>query len=313
MNSRGIVREYEDYLVSVARMAANSRDTYIREIRFLEQWCSQANIHIEEARTVDLIAYIAHRQVNKVDHRTLAKGISALRSLYTFLVDEGVREDNPAVLLEIPKHSVPLPEVLSLEEVEAFFDAIPLDTSYGIRDRTLFELIYSCGLRISEAAELKTANVYLSEGLLRVHGKGDRQRLVPIGEQAEYWLQYYLHEIRPLLMKSGTIADRVFLSMRGSGLSRKSIWKRFKEICSRAGIEAKVHTLRHSFATHLLQGGADLRSVQELLGHADIATTQIYTHVENEQLRRVHGALHPRGAESQQQDGTFHAVGRTGS
>jgi len=308
MKSRGILREYEDYLVSVARIAESSRDTYMREIHFLEQWCSQAGIDLEKASAVDLIAYVAHRQVNKVDHRTLAKGISALRSLYTFLMEEGRREDNPAALLEIPKHTVPLPEVMSVEEIEAFFAAIPLDTLYGIRDRTMFELIYSCGLRISEAAELRTGNLYLNEKLLRIQGKGGRERLVPLGDEAEYWMRSYLEEVRPFLLKSRRIEERIFISMRGAGLSRKSIWKRFKEICSRAGIEAKVHTLRHSFATHLLQGGADLRSVQELLGHADIATTQIYTHVENEQLRRIHDTLHPRGFESREHPESLQSV-----
>lgn len=311
MKSRGILREYEDYLVSVARIAESSRDTYMREIHFLEQWCAQAGIDIEKVSAVDLIAYVAHRQVNNVDHRTLAKGISALRSLYNFLMEEGRREDNPAALLEIPKHTVPLPEVMSVEEIEAFFAAIPLDTLYGVRDRTMFELIYSCGLRVSEAAQLRMGNLYLKEKLLRVQGKGGRERLVPVGEQAEQWLHSYLNEVRPFLLKSRRIEDRVFISMRGAGLSRKSIWKRFKEICSRAGIEAKVHTLRHSFATHLLQGGADLRSVQELLGHADIATTQIYTHVENEQLRKIHDALHPRGFESRENLESLQIVRRT--
>jgi len=292
------MKEYEDYLVSVAGVAPNSRDTYMREIRFLDTWCVQAGLSLADAKAVDLIAYISHRQVNKVDHRTLAKGISVLRSFYGFLVREKYRDDNPAALLEVPKHSVPLPEVMSIEEIEAFFEAIPLDTLYGVRDRTLFELIYSCGLRISEAAELKIGSIHMTERLLRVHGKGGRQRLVPIGEEAVHWLQIYIHQVRPHLLKSSRMEDRVFVSMRGGGLSRKSIWKRFKEICSRADIEAKVHTLRHSFATHLLQGGADLRSVQELLGHADISTTQIYTHVENEQLRTAHRDLHPRGSES---------------
>ncbi|MDY7029510.1 MAG: site-specific tyrosine recombinase XerD [Spirochaetota bacterium] len=313
MKSRGILREYEDYLVSVARIAENSRDTYMREIHFLEQWCAQAGIDLEKVSAVDLIAYVAHRQVNNVDHRTLAKGISALRSLYSFLMEEGRREDNPAALLEIPKHTVPLPEVMSVEEIEAFFAAIPLDTLYGVRDRTMFELIYSCGLRVSEAAQLRMGNLYLNEKLLRVQGKGGRERLVPVGEQAENWLRSYLNEVRPLLLKSRRIEDRVFVSMRGAGLSRKSIWKRFKEICSRVGIEAKVHTLRHSFATHLLQGGADLRSVQELLGHADIATTQIYTHVENEQLRKIHDAMHPRGFESRENLESLPTVRRTES
>jgi integrase/recombinase XerD len=146
-------------------------------------------------------------------------------------------------------------------------------------------------------ASLRLGNLFLDEGVLRVLGKGGRERLVPLSGEARRWLEEYLRNVRPEFMKSGRSTDRLFLSMRGTGLSRKGIWKRFKEICRSAGIEAKVHTLRHSFATHLLAGGADLRSVQELLGHADIGTTQIYTHVENEELKRSHRRYHPRGGE----------------
>ncbi len=310
MKEQGIVREYEDYLLSTARIAPNSRETYLREVRFLEAWCFDANLSVITLRSVDLIAYVAYRQVNGVDHRTLAKGISVLRSLYGFLCEEGYRSDNPASRLELPRHTVPLPEVMSIEEVELFFRSIKLDSRYGIRDRTLFELIYSCGLRISEAAELKLSNIHWDERLIRIQGKGGRQRIVPIGDQVYHWLKLYLHQVRPLLDKGVHIEERVFLSMRGSGLTRKGIWKRFKETCAETGIEAKVHTLRHSFATHLLQGGADLRSVQALLGHADIATTQIYTHVEDDSIKRVHSALHPRGGEAEQSFTLLNKVGR---
>jgi integrase/recombinase XerD len=234
-----------------------------------------------------------------------------LRSLFTFLYEEGYRSDNPAAQLELPRYTPALPEVMSVDEVESFFAAIPLDTIYGIRDRALFELIYSCGLRVSEAAALKTAAIHREEQLLRIQGKGGRQRIVPLGDQALHWLKIYLSTVRPHLNRSGKVEERVFLSMRGGGLSRKGIWKRFKEICALAGLEAKVHTLRHSFATHLLQGGADLRSVQALLGHADIATTQIYTHVENEKIRRIHTDLHPRGGEAAAGKDGLNEVGRS--
>ena len=311
MKGKGIVREYDDYLLSSARIAPSSRETYLREVRFLEEWCLDAELDLAALRSVDLIAYVAYRQVNGADHRTLAKGISVLRSLYAFLHEEGYRGDNPASQLELPRHTVPLPEVMSIDEVETFFRAIRLDNIYGIRDRTLFELIYSCGLRISEAAELKISAIHWEERLIRIHGKGGRQRIVPLGEQAHHWLKVYLHQVRHLLNRGGSLEERVFLSMRGRGLSRKGIWKRFKEICAKAGIEAKVHTLRHSFATHLLQGGADLRSVQALLGHADISTTQIYTHVENEKIKQIHTDLHPRGGEAGERQTRLNKVGRS--
>ena len=207
----------------------------------------------------------------------------------------GYRNDDPSRDVERPRIGKHLPEVLEIVEVEKFLDTIDLGTPYGLRDRTLFELIYSCGLRVSEAAELELSQVYLKEGLIRVRGKGDKERLVPLGDEAEKWFRTYLREARPLLLKGPSSNDRVFLNNRGEGLGRKGMWKRFRGIAERAEVDGKIHTLRHSFATHLLRGGADLRSVQELLGHADISTTQIYTHLDQDDLARAHKAYHPRG------------------
>lgn len=302
MENQVLLREYEDFLSSTAQIAPLSRETYMREIRFLSEWCTEAAYSLESIQTLDLLDFITHRRQGGVDHRTLAKTISALRSFFKFLLQEEHRADNPAGQIDSPRRSTPLPDVMTREEVEAFFRAIPLDSHYGLRDRALFEVIYSCGLRISEAAHLKIGSIFLTEGVARVHGKGNRERIVPIGDHGVYWIRQYLQLSRPHMLKHDRIEDSLFLSMRGIALSRKGIWKRFKQICERAGIEAKVHTLRHSFATHLLQGGADLRSVQALLGHADIGTTQIYTHVENEELRQIHAALHPRGTEAPEQN-----------
>ena len=160
--------------------------------------------------------------------------------------------------------------------------------------KVCFELIYSCGLRVSEAVNLELSQIFIREGLIRIRGKGDKERLVPLGDEAESWLRTYLREGRPLLLKGPSGNDRVFLNNRGDGLSRKGMWKRFKGIAKRADVDGKIHTLRHSFATHLLRGGADLRSVQELLGHADISTTQIYTHLNQDDLEQAHKTYHPR-------------------
>src|SRR6056297_2165522 len=298
MENQVLLREYEDFLSSTAQIAPLSRETYMREIRFLSEWCTEAACSLERVRTLELLDYITYRRQGGVDRRTLAKTISSLRSFFKFLLQEEYRTDNPAGQIDSPRPSAPLPDVMTREEVEALFRAIPLETHYGLRDRALFEIVYSCGLRISEAANLKIGSIFLAEGVARVHGKGNRERIVPVGDHGVYWIRQYLQLSRPHMLKRTRIEDSLFLSMRGAALSRKGIWKRFKQICERAGIEAKVHTLRHSFATHLLQGGADLRSVQALLGHADIGTTQIYTHVENEELRQVHSALHPRGSEA---------------
>jgi integrase/recombinase XerD len=206
-------------------------------------------------------------------------------------------------LLQARRLSSNLPRALETDAVDALLAAIPADTPLGIRDRALFELVYSCGLRVSEATGLAVGRVSLRESALRVMGKGSRERVVPMGDRARRELKRYLSEVRPKLAGRRQL-DSLFLARGGRPLSRKTVWKAFKRYAQEAGLafpsssglsEAKVHTLRHSFATHLLQGGADLRAVQELLGHADIATTQIYTHVTQEALRRTHEEFHPRG------------------
>jgi integrase/recombinase XerD len=178
--------------------------------------------------------------------------------------------------------------------VDKLLDTIDTRTPVGVRDRALFEVIYSCGLRISEAVDLTMERLYLREGLIRVIGKGGKDRLVPAGDAAVRWLNSYIADARPKLTKAGKTDSAVFLNHLGTRLSRKGMWKRFRDLCAQAGIEAKVHTLRHSYATHLLNGGADLRAVQELLGHSDISTTQIYTHIDRDDLRTYHAEFHPK-------------------
>jgi integrase/recombinase XerD len=194
----------------------------------------------------------------------------------------------------LPRSSRRIPEVYTLEQVERILAAIDTTTPAGIRDRFLFELIYSCGLRVSEAVALTMDRIYLEASMLRVVGKGSKERLVPMGEQALLWMRRYLEESRPALLKDRK-ERALFINRSGGRLSRKGMWKRFKEVLALAGVEGKIHTLRHSFATHLLQGGADLRAVQSLLGHADIGTTQIYTHVDEGALHGQHRRFHPRG------------------
>ncbi len=223
--------------------------------------------------------------------------------LETWLATEersGLSLGNPAAALERPRATRRIPRVFSVEEVERFLAAIDVDTPPGVRDRALFELIYACGLRVSEAVALDIGSVRLDDGSVRVLGKGARERIVPLGDVAAAWLARYLHGARGKLRRTRTSAgvgaeNALFLNQRGGRLSRKGIWKRFNELMTRAGLTGKVHTLRHSFATHLLGGGADLRSVQELLGHADITTTQIYTHVDRDDLKQQHRRYHPHG------------------
>jgi len=261
--------------------------TYAGTVNHFVAWLDETGLTVETAGIDDCIRFIIGRSASGAGGKTLARDIAALRSFFRFLILERRRTDNPADALESPTREKNLPRVLSPEQVDSFLAAIPLDTPFGIRDRALFELIYSCGLRVGEAVSLSVPDIHFAEKLILVKGKGNKERLVPFGNAAEAWLRQYLETARKTLV--GTrISAALFINNRGTRLSRKGIWKRFQDIEILSGIEAKIHTLRHSFATHLLAGGADLRSVQDLLGHADVSTTQIYTHIENESLQLYH-------------------------
>ncbi len=289
-----LLARYGDYLRAELRLAPTSVDTYLREARGYLAYLAASERAGSEADSEDIAGYIGERR-SRVDQRTVSKCLSAIRSLHHFLVVDRVREDNPAEIVDMPKLRRRIPDVLSAPDVDRFLAAIEPETPLGLRDRALFELIYSCGLRVSEAVGLTRTSIVREEALVRVLGKGDKERLVPLGEVARKRMDDYLAVGRPRLLRSSRRTERLFVGRGGKALTRKGIWKRFKEIAAKAGLDAKVHTLRHSFATHLLQGGADLRTVQELLGHADISTTQVYTHLDKEDLRRLHNAHHPRG------------------
>ncbi len=295
MVSTAMLDRFTDYLRVELRLSRQTVETYLRECTAAETYARSLGRDLEALNTADLIDYLVQRQNadEPIDQRTVAKGLSALRSFYQFCVLEQVRPDNPASTISSPRGTHRLPGVLSVEEVELILEEIDLGSPGGLRDRALFELIYSCGLRISEAVDLELHNLFLEEGLILVRGKGDRERMVPLGDEAIRWVKRYLREARPHLVR-GRPERAVFVNRLGKRLSRKGMWKRFHELTCAVGIEAKVHTLRHSFATHMLEGGADLRAVQELLGHADIGTTQIYTHIDTEDLRKYHTRYHPR-------------------
>ena len=290
----GFSDAFADYLASERGLSPTTIATYVAEARAFEAFLARCDRAAIEAEVQDVEDYLAERRVSRIDPRTLAKTASAIRAFYAFLVLEGTMEANPARLVDPQRSSMRIPRYLPAEDIEKLLDACDPAEPLGIRDRALFELVYSCGLRVSEAAALTVDRVSLGEAVLRVLGKGSRERMVPLGERAVREIRKYLTEVRPSLC-SRRPADELFLGRGGKKLSRKTVWKTFKRLALAAGLEGKVHTLRHSFATHMLQGGADLRSVQELLGHADIGTTQIYTHVSNEMLKRTHAEFHPRG------------------
>ena len=285
-----LARFHTDLLL-VERLSKESAETYRYEAEIFLHWLQKNKIKLVDVTVQNLVYFLAWRKTTDHAPLTLSKDISSLRSFGSYVERMGIWPENLALLIERPKASRALPRVLSVQQVEKILSAIDDSTKVGKRDSALFELIYSCGLRISEACGLLMENLHLNEHLVLVHGKGDKERIVPFGETAKEKLEKYLFEARPELVGS-KIVPEVFVNYRGEPISRKGVWKKFKELNILAGVDAKVHTLRHSFATHLLAGGADLRSVQELLGHSDLATTQIYTHVTDAHLREIHEKFH---------------------
>ncbi len=283
-----LIDDYEGYLTVELRLSDTTISDYIREIRLFAEYLSHDGLDSLTIDSLGIIAYMQFRTDAGLHTRTLAKVIAIVRSFFRFLEYEELRDDNPALTIELPKLSRPLPNVLTVDEIDTIFAQINVSTHLGMRDRALFELIYSCGLRVSEAVGLEMRNLFFDEGLIRVIGKGDKERVIPFGKIARYWLDRYLTQDRMHLLTPKKITYKLFVNKNGTGLTRKGAWKQFKKYCLSAGIEAKIHTLRHSYATHLLINGADLRVVQELLGHADISTTQIYTHISVEDLRKKH-------------------------
>lgn len=277
---------FHNDLLTVEGKSKNTSETYLISIKIFLSWLLESNLDLESLSIQDLMKFFVFRKI-QTDETTVAKEISALRSFGSYLVRIGVWKENLGYLLERPRKTISVPKVLSVDEVETLLGSIDVSTSLGIRDRALFEVIYSSGLRISEASGLLLQNIYLKENILFVLGKGNKERLVPFGDEAGLWLSKWIEEERPKIVGTRNV-PYVFVNYQGKQFSRKGIWKRFQEIKALSGVDSKVHTLRHSFATHLLQGGADLRSVQQLLGHADLATTQIYTHVDNSELKSYH-------------------------
>lgn len=282
-----LLNQFYTDLLLVKRDSEQTAITYKISAEEFLNWLVTEHIKLKDVSVQNLLYYIIKRKEDGCSELTIAKDISALRAFGDYLERKGMWSENPAMELDKPKAARNLPKVLSIEQIDSLLDSIDKTSLSGKRDDALFELVYSCGLRISEVCTLKLANLHLEERLILVHGKGDKERLVPFGDRAYEKLLIYLQEVRPELVK-GRIVAEVFVNYRGEAISRKGVWKRFKELEALSGVEAKVHTLRHSFATHLLQGGADLRSVQELLGHSDLSTTTIYTHVTDKQLEEAH-------------------------
>ena len=282
-----LLNQFYTDLLLVKRDSEQTAITYKISAGEFLNWLVSERIKLKDVSVQNLLYYIIKRKENGCSELTIAKDISGLRALGDYLERKGMWTENLVLELDKPKAARNLPKVLSVEQVDSLLDSIDKSSLSGKRDDALFELVYSCGLRISEACTLKVANLHLEERLILVHGKGDKERLIPFGDRAYEKILVYLNEVRPALVKGRNVAE-LFVNYRGEPITRKGVWKRFQELEALSGVEAKVHTLRHSFATHLLEGGADLRSVQELLGHSDLSTTTIYTHVTDKQLEDAH-------------------------
>ena len=282
-----LLNQFYSDLLLVKRDSEQTAITYKISAEEFLNWLVSERIKLKDVSVQNLLYYIIKRKEKGCSELTIAKDISGLRAFGDYLERKGLWLENVALELDKPKTARNLPKVLSVEQIDALLDSIDKTTLSGKRDDALFELVYSCGLRISEVCTLKVVNVHLEERLILVHGKGDKERLVPFGDRAYEKILIYMNDVRPELVKGRNVAE-LFVNYRGDPISRKGVWKRFKELEALSGVEAKVHTLRHSFATHLLAGGADLRSVQELLGHSDLSTTTIYTHVTDRQLEEAH-------------------------
>ena len=290
----------EDFTRSllIEKHASNAtRDVYRREAACFLSYLDDNGLDYVTVTTADLKEYLLYRSRGgatgePVAPRTMARVQTVLRSFFSYIIKEHMREDDPTELL--PKNKTPkkLPATLDSDSVTKLISVIDTTTDIGFRDRTMFELIYSCGLRVSECAELKVNRYYSTEKRLVVLGKGSKERMIPVGDVAASLLETYISSVRPRLLGRSR-SQYMFISQEQRVITRQEIWVRLKKYCEMAGLEAKVHTLRHSFATHLLQNGADLRSVQELLGHSDIRTTEIYTHVDTDDLFRAFEAGHP--------------------
>ncbi len=277
-------------------LSKNSLEAYRRDLRQFMLWLEDGGKALVTADKADLLEYMASRGASGYSARSSARQASSLRGFYQFLAREGIRANDPSAQLEGPKLGRALPKTLTEEDVEALLDAPDIGEPLGLRDKTMLELLYACGLRVTELVSLQISQINLQQGVLRVSGKGSKERLVPMGEEAISWLQRYLSQGREALL-SGQLNDVCFPSRRGNQMTRQTFWHRIKLYALQAGISKPLspHTLRHAFATHLLNNGADLRVVQLLLGHSDLSTTQIYTHVAQQRMKQLHAEHHPRG------------------
>ena len=298
MQWASIIKGFQAYLKLERSVSANTSVAYVRDVALLESFLESelGGKSLNQVDFSDLKEFIAWIHGRGMSASSQARILSGIKTFFHFLVLEGLLSDNPTTLLESPKLSRKLPDTLSINEINSLIDALDLSKPEGMRNKAILEMLYGCGLRVSEVVDLKISNLFLDIELVKILGKGNKERLVPIGSEAAKFLQIWLQEVRVHLNIKPGQEDWVFLNNRGSSLSRVMVFLIIKGLATKIGLKKTIspHTFRHSFATHLLEGGADLRAVQEMLGHESITTTEIYTHLDRDYLKSTILQYHPR-------------------
>ncbi len=292
------IKDFENFLKFERNFSDNTLDAYLRDIRKLQTYAEShlAGSTPEEISFPQLQEYLYQLSKQKFSERSQARWVSSIKAFFKYLVEDEIRTDNPAVLLEGPKLGLYLPDTLSFDDIERIVTAIDVSTDLGKRNQCMIEVLYGCGLRVSELIDIKISNINFKENYLKVDGKGDKSRFVPLADYTTRLIRDYIKNVRSQYKINKKFEDILFLNSRGSAMSRVIVFIIIKELTEKAGISKRIspHTFRHSFATHLLQNGADLRYIQEMLGHSSITTTEIYTHLKTEELRDVILNYHPR-------------------
>ena len=291
------IDNFIDALWSQKGLAPLTLSAYQQDLRKFSDWLLNQDIELQCASQANIQSYLSQRFSAGASARSNARLLSTLKQYFRHLIKSGERKDNPTALISAPRVHQVLPQTLSEQDIAALLEAPDVETNYGLRDRCMFELMYSSGLRVSELVSLQLNQVNTRLGLVRLTGKGNKERVIPVGEEALFWLSRYIEQSRPLLVKDKVLNDALYLSSRGTAITRQAFWQHVKKYSLIAGIKTvySPHSLRHAFATHLLNHGADLRSVQMLLGHSSLSTTQIYTHIAQARLQSLHATHHPRG------------------
>ena len=296
-NEERVIDQFIDSIWSQRGLAPLTLDAYRLDLKHFSDWLRKQRLTLQSASQADIQNYLSQRFTTGASARTNARLLSTLKQYYRHLVKSGDRQDNPTALISAPKIHRILPQTLSEQDIERLFEAPDINSSFGLRDRCMLELMYSSGLRVTELVSLQVNQINTNLGLVRLTGKGNKERVIPVGEEALYWLAQYSQKARAQLQRQNVVDDSLFLSSRGRAITRQAFWQNIKKHLQIAGIKTAYspHSLRHAFATHLLNHGADLRTVQMLLGHSSLSTTQIYTHIAQARLQSMHATHHPRG------------------